>query len=255
MRKLVIVTALAVATAGLAAFAAPAQAGVPWLVTVKADAQQVTVGHTVTFTGQVTPAGKAAGLKVILQEKGPKGWVTQRADKLNARGRYHLTDKPTVNTSRRYRVVMPSTGAHAQGVSPKVKVDVFGWSKLFDHPWINSDDLTPVGSINMDGVTYKKSLDAQWTGTTSLEFNVNHLCIALKGTFGIDDDSETGAQATISALSDGTQVYTHTFAVGQKAVKRIDLDSPLKLKFTAQSIVPKVAGYGAVGTPQILCTR
>ena len=150
---------------------------------------------------------------------------------------------------------MPATGQHAMGVSPKVTVAVYGWSKLYDHPSVNQNNLDPRDPVNLDGVTYPKSLAAGWTGDTSIEFNVNRLCIALKGTFGIDDDSETGAQSTVSALSDGTQVYTHTFAVGEKAVQRIDLDSPLKLKFTALSVVAGVDGYGAIGTPQILCTR
>ena len=255
MRKLVIATALAVGTAGLAAVAAPAQAGVPWLVTVKADATQVNLGQTVSFSGKVTPGGRAAGLKVVLQEKLPKGWKAQDTDKINARGRYRVSDKPTANTTRQYRVVMPATGQHAQGVSPKVKVAVYGWSNVSEHAAVNQSGMSSVGSVNLNGVTYPNSLDAFWTSASSIEFNVNHLCIALKGTFGIDDNSETGAQSTVSALADGTQVYTHTFAVGEKSLQRIDLDSPLKLKFTALSVVAGVNGLGAIGSPQILCTR
>jgi len=257
MRKLVISTALAVATAGLATVASPAHAGVPWLVTVKADATQVTLGRTVSFSGKVTPVGGAAGLKVVLEEKaGPgKPWKLQRTAKVGAAGRYHLSDKPTVNTVRQYRVVMPATGSHARGVSPAVRVKVYGWSKLSDHAPVNANSLGFQSPVNLDGVAYPKSLVASWTGPTSVEFNVDHLCVALKGTFGIDDDSETGAQATVSAFADGTQVYTHTFAVGEKAVQRIALDSPLKLKFTALSAVTGVNGFGAIGTPQILCTR
>jgi hypothetical protein len=255
MRKLVIATALAVGAAGLAAVAAPAQAGVPWLVTVKADATQVSVGQTVSFSGKVTPGARAAGLKVVLQERVGKRWKGQDTDKLSARGRYHLSDKPTVNTSRQYRVVMPATGAHAKGISPNVKVEVYDWSKLIDHDSVNAEGIFPISSLNMNGVSYPSSLTTNWTDATSIEFNVNRLCIALKGTFGIDDRSETGAQATVSALADGTQVYTHTFAVGEKAVQRIALDSPLKLKFTALSAVTGVHGFGAIGTPQILCTR
>ena len=120
---------------------------------------------------------------------------------------------------------------------------------------MNQNNLDLRDPVNLDAVTYPKSLAAGWTGATSIEFNVNRLCIALKGTFGIDDNSETGAQSTVSALADGTQVYTHTFAVGEKSLQRIDLDSPLKLKFTALSEVVGVDGYGAIGTPQILCTR
>ncbi len=255
MRKLVIVTALALGTAGLAAVAAPAQAGVPWLVTVKAGATQVTLGQAVSFSGKVTPGRQAAGLKVVLQEHAAKGWKDQDTDRINARGRYHLSDKPTANTSRQYRVVMPATGAHAKGTSAKAKVAVYGWSDLYDHPSVNESNLDRISPVNLNAVAYPKSLAAGWTGATSIEFNVNRLCIALKGTFGIDDNSQTGAQSTVSALSDGTQVYTHTFAVGEKSVQRIDLDSPLKLKFTTLSVVAGVNGFGAIGTPQILCTR
>ena len=106
-------------TAGLAAVAAPAQAGVPWLVTVKADAHPGHLGQTVSFSGKVTPGGKAAGLKVVLQEKAARAGRASDTDKLNARGRYHLSDKPTVNTSRQYRVVMPGHGAHAKGDEPE----------------------------------------------------------------------------------------------------------------------------------------
>jgi hypothetical protein len=257
MRSFVITTALAVATAGLAAVAAPAQAGVPWLVTIKADATQVTVGQTVSFTGKVTPSGKAAGLKVVLQEKAGAGkpWKVQHAVKVGALGRYHLSDKPTVNTSRQYRVVMPGTAQHARGVSSPVTVKVYGWSKLTAHPYVNPDSMYPVASVNLNGVAYPKSISAQSVNPASVEFNVDHKCISLKGTFGIDDRSETGAQSTVSALSDGTQVYTHTFAVGEKAAQKIALDSPLKLKLTADSVVSGVRGYGAIGTPKILCTR
>lgn len=255
MRKLIIATALAVGTAGLATVAAPAQAGVPWLVTIKADATQVTLGDTVSFSGKVTPGGKAAGLKVVLQEKSARGWKAQDTDKLNAKGRYHLSDKPTINTSRQYRVVMPATGSRAQGLSPKVKVAVFGWSSLYDQAMVNPDGMSRTPSVNLNGAAYKKSISATWTGQTSVEFNLNHLCTAVKGVFGINDNSESGAQSTLSALADGTQVYTHTFAVGEKASKRIELNSPLKLKLTALSEVPGVRGLGAIGAPQILCTR
>ena len=257
MRKLVIATVLAVGAAGMAAIAPPAQAGVPWLVTVKASATQVTLGKPVSFTGKVTPGARAAGLKVVLQEKTAtsKGWKDQDTDRINARGKYRLADTPTVNTSRHYRVVMPATGKHAQGISPKVAVAVYGWSKLVTHPYVNANSMYPTATVSLNGVAYKQSITAQWTGATSTEFNVNHLCIALRGTFGIDDNSQTGAQSTVSALADGTAVYTHTFAVGEKANQTIALDSPLKLKFTALSTVAGVSGFGAIGTPQILCTQ
>jgi hypothetical protein len=38
-------------------------------------------------------------------------------------------------------------------------------------------------------------------------------------------------------------------------VQKLALDSPLKVKFTAQSIVPGADGFGGIGTPQVLCVK
>jgi NPCBM/NEW2 domain len=258
MRKVVIAAAtLAVATSGLAAVSGPATAGVPLQVTIKASSTQIKLGDTLKFTGKVGPSSASAGHQVVLQEKfkPTKPWKAQDTAKLDGHGRYTLKDVPTVNTDRKYRVVMPSTSKHAKGISSIVDVKVYGWTKLFDHPYVNPDNMYPISNLNLNGTTYPKSLVADWTGPTSIEFNVNHKCTALRGTFGVSDASETGAQATITAESDGTQIYTKTLALGQTDVKRLTLDSPLKLRFTAESVVADVNGYGGIGTPEIFCVQ
>jgi hypothetical protein len=258
MRKLVMAAALTIGTAGLAALPSAAQAdGGAWLVGIHADAVQVKVGDTIHFTGKVRPATAAAGHKVELQEKFrvDKPWTTKDTSKVDSSGHYLLTEIPTVNTVRKYRVVMPATPHHARGISNSISVKVYGWSKLIAHQSVNQDNMYPEASVNLNGTTYPKSLVASWTGQTSIEFNVDHKCIALRGTFGISDTSETGAQATVAAQSDGTSIYSNTFDVGETQFKKLALDSPLKLRFSAQSVDSNVDGYGAIGSPDVLCVK
>jgi hypothetical protein len=258
MRKIIIAAAaLAVGTTGLAAVQGPAAAGVPWQVTVKAKSTQIKLGDKLVFTGKVGPAGASAGHKVLLQEKfkPTRPWNTQDTARVDNRGHYKLTDVPKFNTERKYRVVMPATSKHAKGISSSVDVKVYGWTKLYAHPYVNPDNMFPTANLNLNGTSYPKSIVANWTGLSSIEFNVDHKCTALRGTFGVSDDSETGAQSTLTAESDGTQIYTNTLSLGQTDFKKIALDSPLKLRFTAQSVVAGVQGYGGVGTPEILCVQ
>jgi hypothetical protein len=258
MRKLVIAAALTIGTAGLAALPSAAQAdGGAWLVGIHANTTQAKLGDKLIFTGMVRPGSAAAGHQVKLQEKfaADKPWKVKDTGLVDRQGHYRLVDKPTVNTVRKYRVVMPATPHHAKGTSNSISVKVYGWSKLVDHQPVNQDSMYPESSVNLNGTTYPKSLVANWTGQTSIEFNVDHKCIALRGTFGISDTSETGAQATVAAQSDGTSIYSNTFDVGETQFKKLALDSPLKLRFSAQSVVSGVNGYGAIGSPDVLCVK
>jgi hypothetical protein len=258
MYKLVIaVAALAVGTTGLAALQAPADAGVGWQVTVRASSTQLKVGDKLVFTGRVGPSRASTGLQVKLQEKFKPGkpWKAQGAATVDSQGHYRLVDKPTVNTEHKYRVVMPATSHHARGLSSTVGVKVYGWGKLTSHPSVNRNGMYPVPSLDLNGTSYPKSVGADWTGSASVEFNLDHKCTALRGTFGVDDNSETGAQSTVTAESDGTQIYTKTLSLGQTDFKRLALASPLKLRLTAESMVAGVNGYGGVGTPEILCVQ
>jgi hypothetical protein len=258
MRTLAIAAAaLALGTTGLAAVQGPATAGVPWQITVKTADTQVKLGHTFTVIGKVGPRHAAVGHKIVLQEKfkPTAPWKTQDTTRVDTRGHYTLKDKPTVNTERKYRVVMPAISGHAKGISSTLDVKVYGWTKLFSLPDVNPRQMFPTASLNLNGTSYPKSIVANTTGTTSIEYNVNHKCTALRGTFGVSDSSETGAQATITAESDGTQIYTNTLALGQTDFQRLALASPLKLRFTAQSMVPSVAGFGGIGTPEALCVQ
>ena len=241
---------------GLVAVPASAHAKTPWIVTVKSTTTQAVAGHKIVFTGVVYPKGAAAGSKVVLQERFAPGkpWKTQKAAKIDRHGAYRVADKPTANTKHAYRVVMPATSSHAQGVSRTLTFKVYGWKDLYDLPRVNNYG-TSDGDVDINGTTYAHSLYAGWS-TSHVEYNLDHACIRLRGTFGISDDSTTGGQAEVDVISDGSQIYTHTFDLGQSEPKSLNLAHPLKLRLETQSTGPDgTTGYGAFATPSVLCTR
>jgi hypothetical protein len=257
MRKLVAVGAMALGLATLPVTAANAKA--TWLVTVKASHTTVNVGQKVTFTGTVKPRGKATGLKVVLQERFKPGakWTDQSKDKINARGKYSLSDKPTKNTLHSYRVVMPAAGKHAKGVSKTIRIKVYDWVDLTSFAGVNNDGME-FHSVEINGKSYQDSVTSyRYNVTASVEFNLNHQCNKLRSTFGISDDSTIGGQAEVGVLSDGTSVYDKTFDLGHSQEKTIALDSPLKIKLSAKDTNPDsgVNGYGTFADPLAHCTR
>lgn len=255
MRKLVAtgVMALGIATLPMAA----AHAGSTWLVGIKARATTVTAGHKVVFTGTVHPRSAAQGQKIVLQEKFKPGkpWVTQRKAVVGRGGRYQVSDRPSTNTLHSYRVVMPRTTRHAKGISPTIEVTVYGWGYLADRPASNTSAMT-TGTVDINGTSYDHSVYAAWDTSQYREYNLDHQCIELRARFGISDGSTTGGQAEVDALSDGTNVYTNTFDLGESEQKTISLAAPLKLRLESQSTGGTgTVGYGAFASAQVLCTQ
>jgi hypothetical protein len=258
MRKLVIATTLAISIAGLAGVPGPAQAGSSWLVSLEASNAKVVAGHRIVFTGTVRPKSAAAGDKVLLQEKFRPGkpWADQGRATIASDGTYRVTDRPSTNFLHSYRVVMAATPGHARGVSPTVKVKVYAWDNLINHADANDNGMT-FGTIDINGTAYESSAYAYYGKTQSVEFNVNHQCIRLRGRFGVSDDSTIDSQAEVDVQTDGTQIYSHTFDVGQSDKVTLALGTPLKLRLGAHdtSTASGATGFGAFGSPQVLCTR
>jgi hypothetical protein len=257
MRKLVAAGAMALGIATLPLTAA--HAGSTWIVTVKASDTTVNAGQKVTFTGTVKPHGAAAGEKVVLQERFKPGakWKDQKKDKVNGRGKYSLSDRPSANTQHSYRVVMAATGKHAKGVSKTIKATVYGWVGLSSLPNVNNEGMS-FRSVDINGKTYDDSVVSYWSNATaSIEFNLGHRCDSLRATFGLSTSSTTGGSAELGVLSDGTSVYDQTFELEQTDKTTISLDTPLKIKLTStdSNVEPEIDGYGALGDPQAHCTQ
>jgi hypothetical protein len=269
LRILVTGVALSSATAGLAlSLPGPADAAAhkphrtPWHVTIKADTTELTLGQRVHLTGKV--AKSASGQLVKLYERGSadQPWRYQRNALVHKNGHYATYDKPTVNSSRQYRVVMPGTQRHKQGASEAVIVEVFRWTTLTTLPDVNDVDLDPTPSVSMNGVSYPSSLVASifhFPGAPTaqaVEFNLGHRCTRFRGTFGLSDNSVTGAQATVTATADGTPWFNHTYGLGESDANEFTFETPpLKIRFDSVSVVDGLDGLGAVGTPEVYCQR
>jgi hypothetical protein len=212
------------------------------------------------LTGHVRPMASAAGERVWLQEKfkPTAPWKTRSAAKVTRTGTYRLVTKPTTAFTHRYRVLMPAVGHHRKGVSPTVKVKVYAWSPLTDQASVNNDGMS-FGSTNINGTTYDRSVYLAYDTSGSIEFNVNHDCTSLRGTFGLSDNSTAGGQGELSvAADDGAPVYTKTFDVGHSETKRLTFaTAPLKLRLETHSTSTTVgsAGRGAFGSPEVLCSH
>jgi hypothetical protein len=160
-----------------------------------------------------------------------------------------------VNTVHAYRVVMPATAHHARGVSPTLRVKVYAWEKLVDLPAVNDDGMQ-FGSVQINATTYQSSVYAAYPYPSHVEYNLDHRCTKLSATFGVSDNSSTGGQAEVDVLSDGAQVYTNTFDLGQKEARTVALDSPLKIRLQATPTSTGGAfGLGAFGSASVLCTK
>lgn len=254
MRKLIVAAAL---TLGMLSLPTTAHAAGTWRVTIKSNATQILAGKKLVFTGVVHPKGGAVGQKVVLQEKFKPGkpWADQRKARIGAGGRYTISDRPGTNNVHSYRVIMPATSKHSKGISPTLTVKVYGWDFLVTHTAVNQQSMD-FGSVDINGTTYKHSVTAQYAYAASVEFNLDHKCIKMRSTFGISDNSTTGGQAEVDLESDGTNVYTHTFDLGQHQTQTIPLASPLKIKLLAHTTSTGDAfGYGTFGTAQVLCVH
>ena len=264
MRRTVAAFAVSVmALAGLtwasgAADAAPRPA---WKVRLSAAKPTVTLGQKVRFSGHVSKG--SAGLLVMLQERGAPGrpWQDQRQARVLEDGTFSTYDVPTTNTSRDYRVVMPRTKHRSKGVSPRVSVAVYRWTQLTSLPAVNTSFLLSMSSVSINGTDYPASLEAttfhpHGPTSQSVEFNVDHLCTRFRGTFGLSDDSVASSQASVTASADGTPWFSQTFDVGGSTPDAVTFATPpLKLSFDTASLVANLDGFGAVGTPEVFCTR
>ena len=255
--------ASAVALAGLTWGSGTARAATnpAWKVTLQTEKTSLTLGQRIRMQGHVSRG--SAGLLVTLQERGAVGqpWKNQRQARVHANGTFTTYDVPSTNTTRSYRVVMPRTKHRHRGVSPIVTVAVYEWKQLTSMPPVNENFLDTVPSVSMNGTDYPASLEAttfhpKGPTTQSVEFNLDRLCTKFRGTFGLSDDSVASSQASVTASADGTPWFTQTFAVGGSTPDAVTFATPpLKVSFNTASLVADLDGFGAVGTPEVFCTR
>ncbi len=163
-------------------------------------------------------------------------------DRINDLGRYLVRAKPSTNTIRRYRVVMPATAAHARGVSPMRTVKVYAWSNLTLRPPANESNFETVASVSMGGMVYPASLEARSIlnpdvpSSGTVEFDLGRRCIQFRGTFGLSDNSDEGGEAWLEASADGVDFYKEATAAHKRQIAVGFATPPLKVRFDTESI-------------------
>jgi hypothetical protein len=254
--------AAALGTAAVVVPAAQAEAArTPWHVSLHADSTTGRVGSKVHLTGKVSRA--AAGKLVVLQEKAApdRPWRNQRNAVVHRDGSYRTYDIPTANKVRRYRVVMPATHHRTRGVSPSVRVVVYQWQDLTSLDGINENGIQELPSVAIGGTSYPASLRAVTlvdpAGATSIEYNLDGKCLRFRGRFGLADASQAGGSASVSAEADGTPWFSGTFGLGESTPNAVTWATPpLKIHIGMTPLsYPDAEAYGAVATPEVLCTQ
>jgi hypothetical protein len=199
---------------------------------------------------------------VLLQEKYKPGkpWVTQKQDTLSRDGYYLLTDRPTSSTRHSYRIVMPATKHHARGVSPTVRVTVYGWQNLTSRDPVDAHGIAAYPSVDIGGRTYPDSLRAvqlEDPADAWIEYDLEGRCYGFRGRFGLSDTSESGASAAISASAAGDAWFMGTFGLGESTHDVHTFHPPLhEIRLVISPVsYPDADPFGAIGTPQVLCTR
>jgi hypothetical protein len=242
---------LTLLSALLVLLAPPAASASTYTVTASAK-RWVVLSKPVKITGTVTPA--AAGQVVTLQVRyGKKGsWTSLRTATIASGGTYAVKDVPSSTRTRWYRVLKPASGNTAAGVSPELRVQVYQWQYLTDRRYHAKETFYAGTLANINGKKYPKSVRSSFDGW--IEYNVNRRCRTLTGVTGLDDSSETGAQARIDISGDGNLLSSKTYGVGSSDAQKLSIKRVLRLRVEVFVLtVDAWDVYGAVGSPRVLC--
>ena len=252
------VAALTVSLAGTAALApagaapsAPTDRAGSFTVTASVDQTEPLLGTRVTIKGAVRPAVPGAEVTLQVKYEG-RGWKAIDHGRLNQSGRFRFKDKVGSVRERRYRVVKPADGHRAAGRATTENVTVFGWRSLLSLQAVQSVGFGS-GQATLNGTAFPSSLLTEGGGPQPfhVDYNLNHDCKQLRGTFGLDDRSPAAGSATLSLTADGVQKFVGGFALTQSQAVTADVSDVFRITIAA---VTSGGGTAAVGTPQVLCS-
>ena len=237
-------------------YAAPAKADA-YTVTAKIN-ETVAIGKETTLKvrGRVTP--KAAGQKVVLQQRvgNKRTWKATGSAKIRTNGTYVLKDDPSTPGMRQYRVLKPASNGIGKGFSPSLTVQVYRWERLgFRTPG-------PLQNVSVTGATigtdyYPTSLVTGLAGTaSSIEYTLGRKCLELRASYALTDASATGSTGNVTVTTDGVVAATHPLTVGTiVAEETLDIEGAFRIRFDLTTSATPAAGFAAVATPEVLCTR
>ncbi|GAA3541653.1 hypothetical protein [Nocardioides daeguensis] len=252
---------LALATPAVAAPATPAHATARAAssapsIDISVRSNQVERGKKVVVTGTVT--GKKVTKVTLQQKRAGTPWKAQATVKVKADGSFLLKDKTTTAVIRKYRVVSAS-GPRTR--SAKVTVGVYAWADLTKRKARSSMRWSQQKTVAINGTSYGLAFTSyNWGNIAPLvDFNVNRNCIALRARFGLSDNSDAAARATVSVVSDGSTVYAKSFGLTESELATVPIASPFRVGITATvenpgNLTPAPNAIAVAAEPEILCT-
>lgn len=236
-------------------YAAPARAD-SYTVTAKIN-KTVAIGKETTLKVRGRVAPKAAGQKVVLQQRVlPKTtWKATGTARIKSDGTYLLKDDPSTPGKREYRVVKPASDGLAKGISKALAVQVYAWQKLASRAAGPNTNVGVTGALIATDY-YAASLVTETAGApSSIEYTLGRKCLQLRATYALTDSSASDSSGAVWVSTDGTTRASHPLAVGTVVADHvIDIKDAFRLKFDlSTSATP--AAVAAVATPEVLCTR
>lgn len=260
-----ILTALALAAGTTAALTAPTATAAPAAkkakpaITLKVDKTVVEAGKKVTLKGTIKPKKGTKGDKVTIQQRnGDKPWKTQAKVKVNGKGKFTWSDKPTTGTVRKYRAILPKTKKHAKATSKAVTVTAAQWMNLLEVQWAHSARMDSK-TTRVNGVDYPRSAQNYfWSGATdaSIELNLYRRCYKLKAEVALSDTTVSNSSAKMTLQLDGvTKLTKDVSALGTKLAYNADLTGAYRARLEILSTSGGSDTVAAFLSPQFLCTQ
>lgn len=216
-------------------------------VTLKVNTTQAVRKETeIKLRGKVKKGRK--GQIVRLQVKYPyTKWKTKKGyTRLNKDGKFVFKDIADSRNDREYRVLKPGDSRRAAGVSPEVHVDVYYWQGIYDFGAHENAKLDWF-KINGEEGSGVRVTTAGQPGFG--EMPLARKCLELSGTFGLADSvSQAGSTGSVTASTDGTQVYTRAFGLGETEVKTFNVKDvfTFRLDFAQVSGTPAGAAMNNI---------
>ncbi|GAA4099797.1 hypothetical protein ACFFOS_09245 [Nocardioides kongjuensis] len=225
-------------------------------ITIAARSTVVQRGKKVVVTGTVT--SKRITKVTLQQKRSGTAWKSQATVAVRADGSFKVKDKTTTAVVRKYRVVS-ATGPRKK--SAKVTVGVYDWQDLTKLKARTSMGWGPQKTVQVNGTAYGPAFASYNWGPTAplIDFNVNRSCISLRARFGLSDNSDATARATISVVSDGTAVYSKSFGLTESELVTVPLSSPFRVGITSTvenpgNVTPVPNAIAVAADPEIYCT-
>lgn len=209
-------------------------------------------GTQVTFKG--TAPMKLAGKRAALYRRvNAAEWIKVGNPKIRRNGTFKATGVATGAGTNSWKVSLKKSKKKTL-TSAVAGTKVFAWYNLADHEAVNSR-YWGEGPVSVGGINYIESVYSAVWGTSSWgEYNLSYRCHTFRADIGVDDESETGYEAAMSANLDGAEHSFGTLRLGRATRVTLDVQSRLRIRLNVTPLDSDLEGWGVFGNAAVLCS-